>query len=452
MKFGGTSVADAERLRRVAEIVAGRRAESPVVVTSALAGVTDALERLLQLAWAGERDPLERELAGLAARHREVAAAFDGDEVFRRVEEGLRDLRVLLRGLRLVQVPSPRARDAVLGCGEPLAQELLAAAIGAQGIDARVVDARAVMVTDDRFGAARPAHDLVRGRCHEQLLPLVEAGQVPVLGGYVGSTSEGVPTTLGRGGSDLSASVLGLALGARRVEIWTDVDGLLSADPRVVPAAALIEHASFHEAAELGGLGAKVLHPASIDPAIQGGIPVVVRNAARPEVSGTRIDRQPPAGAGVVRAVVSHARLARLTLRAPGRLRQAGAAGVIFDGLERAGVAPLQVTTGPLGLEAVLAQGEALAAAVDWLGDHGEVAVEEGLGLVALVGERVADDAGAWRCLLELAAPLAAVRWVRAPLGSSIGIVVPEGELPRLVRALHHRLIEQPVAATGETG
>lgn len=443
MKFGGTSVDGPERMRGVAAIVAARRAESPVVVTSAMAGVTNQLQRLTETALAGDRAAVEEDAGRLASRHRDTARALAPED--RRLEEQLdernRELRVLLRGVRLLATATPRASDQVLGFGELLAQDLLAAALRAIGAPAVAVDSREVVITDETFGAARPDLEATRKRAAAIVAPLVAEGKIPVLGGYLGATPEGIPTTLGRGGSDLSASVLGLALDAAGVEIWTDVDGLMTADPRVVPQARLLRHATFREAAELAGLGARVLHPASIDPAIHAGLPVVVRNSLAPERPGTRIG---PTGATMpqIRAVASRGPLQLIALRAPGRLREGGFFPEVLALVDLPGLQPVAVMPGPVWLELLLPATPELGPAIDALERFGEVRSTPRLALVAVVGEGLADAPARWVGTIQAAGEIPLVRLIQGPHGASLGLLTREERAPELVRALHRALFE----------
>ena len=451
MKFGGSSVDGADRMRAAASIVAGRKTDRPVVITSAMRGVTDELGSLVETALEGERAALEEGLTALGERHRRVALALaEGDaSLLARIDDLLRELRVLLRGVRLLGQATPRSRDAILGFGELLSQELLAAALAGADCRPAVVDARDVLVTDDRFGAARPDLEGTRERVQAELLPLVDDGVVPVLGGYLGATRAGVPTTLGRGGSDLSASVLGLALAARRVEIWTDVDGLLSADPRVVASARPLRHVTFREAAELATFGAKVLHPASIDPALQGGLEVVVLNSHAPQRPGTRIGRALEQEAGAA-AVAMREGLVGVRVRAPGRSRRPGFLAAILEVLADEGLVPLALTPGPVGVDMLLVDDPGLRRLHGRLARFGSIEMRRPLAIVALVGELLAERPDRWAEILSRCAGTPVSWLVHGPNGASIGLVVEEGAARSLMESLHREFVEATLPGVQE--
>ena len=308
LKFGGTSVGSAERIRDVACLVAKRGGDPCVVVVSALGGVTDELVGLKISSNGKERAGADFALEALARRHRAALdelhlPAADAAAVAASVDEELHRARILSTGISLLEEVSPRTSDALLSVGEMISSRLVAAALRAAGVAAVWVDPRDVLVTDAAHGAALPDEEETTRRVASHVIPHLEAGRVVVTGGFVGATREGVTTTLGRGGSDYSAALFGAALkdagrGVGALEIWTDVDGILTADPRVVPAARLVPEVSPAEAAELAFFGAKVLHPATIRPAVARGIPVSVRNSFRPDAPGTVVRPEAP-GTGV---------------------------------------------------------------------------------------------------------------------------------------------------------
>src|SRR5262245_23778939 len=290
-KFGGTSVADSGALSRLAAIVKPRRADGVLVVVSALAGISDALIETIRAAERGDEASREARLAGLAARHRTLLAELPGEQESGTAVEGLlAEIDGLSRGVALVRDASPWVRARFVGAGELLSSRIVVAALRAEGIDVQWAAARELVRTRGDDPERDPPNSEEIARAVSRRLAGPWPGRVVVTQGFIGSaTYEGAdrPTLLGRGGSDYSASLLGAALHATRVEIWTDVDGVLTAHPKVVPGARRVKLLSFAEASELAYFGARVLHPATLLPAIEAAIPVWVGNARRPEGEGT---------------------------------------------------------------------------------------------------------------------------------------------------------------------
>jgi aspartate kinase len=293
MKFGGTSVEDAPAIRRAVGLVQGRLKLAPVVVVSALAKVTDQLITVGKAAEHGDLQSAKAVVAGLRLRHEQVAGELlTSEELWQLRSEFQKDfaaLDALVQEIAAGGEFSPAKQDHLLGFGECLSSKIVTAALRREAVNATVVDARSCIVTDSRHTHAAPLWDETNQCLTRVLNPLLEQRCVPVLGGFIAATGDGVPTTLGRGGSDLTAAIVGAALHARRIEIWTDVDGIMSGDPGLCPDARLIRRMSFDEAAELAHFGAKVLHPATLDPAMRGNIPVYVLNSRNPRCEGTEI-------------------------------------------------------------------------------------------------------------------------------------------------------------------
>jgi aspartate kinase len=293
MKFGGTSVEDAAAIRRVSQLVKRQRPYRPIVVVSALAEVTDQLVSAGKSAAEGQRESAKEILERLRQRHAGVAAELlsteEHESLCSELETAFQLLHDLVDSIAANGQFAPRVQDHFLGLGEFLSSKLVSAAFLAGGLDAVWWDARQCIITDAAHTRATPLWEETNERLESVLIPLLQAGRVPVLGGFVASTRDGIPTTLGRGGSDFSAAIVGAALRAQRIEIWTDVDGVMSTDPDLCADARLIEKMSFDEAAELAYFGAKVLHPATLLPAMRHDIPVWVRNSRNPECSGTEI-------------------------------------------------------------------------------------------------------------------------------------------------------------------
>jgi aspartate kinase len=293
LKFGGTSVEDSAAFRRVLAIVGQRRDKPTAVVVSALAGVTDQLLVAGEQAAAGELVEAIEILRTIRERHDRVARELIlGSQVtafLSWLHDECEALGKLLQGVTALGEFSARTADRLVGAGEVLSSRLLAEALRGAGNDTVWVNARECIVTDEAHGCAAPLREETDRRLEKLVLPLLREGRLPVLGGFIAATMDGTPTTLGRGGSDFSAALVAAGLGAHALEIWTDVDGIMTADPRLCPDARLIATISFAEAAELAQAGAKVLHPATLLPATEKNIPVYVRNSRRPQSPGTRI-------------------------------------------------------------------------------------------------------------------------------------------------------------------
>jgi len=347
-KFGGTSVAGAERYRAVAEIVLDRPEPRRAVVVSAMGGVTDALVRTVDLA--GRRDPAYRdELAALRERHHRTAGELlpgaEGDEVRAALERDLADVDDVLRAAWIVRHAPRGAADLVAGLGEVWSARMLAAYLDARGADARWLDAREVLVAEPGEGTARVDWEASRERMEGWTAARGGLPETLVITGFVASTAAGVPATLGRNGSDFSASIFGALLGADEIHIWTDVDGVMSANPRLVPEAVVLEGLSYREAMELAHFGAKVVHPATMGPAVERAIPIYIRNTFRPEAPGTRID---PDGASVrmIKGISTVEGVALVNVEGTGMSDLPAFSVRLFGALRDAGVTALMVSQG----------------------------------------------------------------------------------------------------------
>jgi aspartate kinase len=394
LKFGGTSVKDAASIRRVAGIVA---AEPPprVVVVSALAGVTDAL---LNLAAAGPTIPgnpppraldalLRRHIAGAEMiRDRAARAALEHElyAIAGRVAATLESAPVRL---------SPRAYDEVAAAGELWSSRLLAGVLRDRGVPSVWVDARQVVRTDRRHGNAAPNLRATGELTARLVRPCLDRGEVVVLGGFIGSDSTGVTTTLGRGGSDCSAAVLGACLDAAQIQIWTDVDGVLTADPRVVPHARVVPHLSYGEAHDLASAGAKVLHPGTIAPAVERGIPVRVRNSHRPQVPGTVVSAAPHAGgAPPVAGLACRAGVTLFELVAHERADIDEFVSRVFGELELAGIEAVLADLCGNRLVFTVQTAPEVDAVRHSLAKFADVRVTDGLATVTVVGDGLLAD------------------------------------------------------------
>ena len=349
MKFGGTSVGNAERMKCVGEIVAEHNKHAEVVVVvSAMGGVTDMLIRAANEASKGDRERWKSVRQELARRHREVAdqllSAAEQAEVLPRLAEQLTNFENLCSGFTLVREVTPRAMDTLSSLGEVMSAILMAAILRTSGHPAEAMDATELIVTDDNFGSASPLFEETQAKTQQRLAPIRKRGAIPVVTGFRGATREGLCTTLGRGGSDYSGTIVGGALDAEEVWIWTDVDGVMSADPRLVPRARIIPEISYREAIELSFFGAKVLHPKTIQPVMKKKIPVWIKNSFNPSCPGTKIVAAPTDRTPGVKAITSVSNADLVTMSGKDTLSFPRLATRVFNGLHLEDVSTLMVT------------------------------------------------------------------------------------------------------------
>ena len=324
MKFGGTSVGDASCIARAAAIVKSTAAQRPVVaVVSAMSGVTNRLVSAAHGAEQGEQDSISKLIDDLHTQHIAALEALtenkkSREETSAAIREVLAELERLLRGTAMLRELTPRALDAISGIGERLSAPLVSAAVNELGVKAAAISATELIVTDPHHGRAEPLMGPTRNRAAAKLKPLLDQRVVPIVTGFIAATPEGVQTTLGRGGSDYSATILGAALDAAETVIWTDVDGVKTADPRLVPEAQTIPEISYNEAAELAYFGAKVLHPNTLRPVTAAGVPVWIRNSFKPENPGTKITAKGDSSGGGVKALTAIKDVTMITVGGPG--------------------------------------------------------------------------------------------------------------------------------------
>jgi aspartate kinase len=450
VKFGGTSVADAAAIARAAAITRSRAPRRPVVVVSALARATNELLAAAEQAARGQLIVALRGIEGLRDRHLSEAQALlgeggDADDVRAELSAMCDELASLSEALSVLGHLTPRSLDAIAAYGELLSAALVHAAFRRYDLPVELVDARDVVVTDELHTRAVPDLDAITERARRVITPLLAQGRVPVVGGFIGRSPAGVTTTIGRGGGDFSAALLGAALGADAIEIWTDVDGMLTADPRVVSGARLIEEIRFDEAAELATFGAKVLHPSTIAPAVQRGIPVFIFNSRRPEGRGTRITADAPrravsaiAGKGNVTVIkVNSSRM----LLAPGFLR------TLFEVFERHHTSVDVVATSEVSVSVTVDDPSRLDALLVELRALGDVSIERQRAVVAVVGAGLGGDS------TTMARALGALHGMRVHMISlsateiNLTIIIDGDRLGEAMRALHAEFFERPEAA-----
>jgi aspartate kinase len=445
MKFGGTSVADAGRMREVAALVA----EAPgaaLVVLSATAGSTDTLFEAARQAERGDLGAALDRHRNLLLRHRGIAQALFPAGLPEALDQALAgldaELDLLLRGVAMLRELSPRSMDAIASIGERLSTRILAAHLGAAWVDARTV-----LRTDDSFGCARPQPTELATLAAQHLAPLLAPGRAVVIQGYIGATADGITTTLGRGGSDYSAALFGAALGAADIQIWTDVEGVLTCDPRVVPKARPIAQLSFKEAAELAAFGAKVLHPATIQPAMAAGIPVTVRSTLRPRGHFTTITAEAHTGRAIT-ALAQRGPVSVLTISTGELANQDSfqAMADLFQVFSRHHVSVDLVATAEASVSMAVDPGAPLEALLKDLAGLGTaVAITRDRTIVSVVGERLRLTPGVTgRCF----AALKAINVELISMGANeinLSFVVRQEDAGSALQALHAALIESPV-------
>lgn len=442
MKFGGTSVADAAALRQAARIVAERGGPAPLVVVSAMGGATRELLGMGSAAAHGDTDAALERLALLVDRHSQALDELNcaaGPRAREELAALSGELESLLKGIGLLREFGASTRDAVAGFGERMSSPLLACALEARGVRCTVVDVRNVMITDGRFGDARPIESVLQSRVDAGLAPTLRAGTTVVTQGFVGRTREGRPTTMGFEASDYTATLLGAALGASEVQIWTDVSGMMTADPRVVHDARPIPELRFEDAAELALLGAKVLHPRSMAPLRTVGVPARIKNSRAPDDPGTLISTTTTTDPGGVTSIALLSGVTTVRVNPSHhdeRLLQR-----VAEEVDRGGATIRLATASPLGVTVIVDGQDVPASVRDRLERFGETDVDSQSAAVSVVGPGVEDPAVLSRAL----GTLQDVR-VRAVIQGasphSFSVVVPERSGTAAVQRLHSAMFD----------
>ncbi len=449
MKFGGSSVDSAAAIDRVTGIVRERLDRRPVVVVSAMARTTRRLLEAADAAAAGDRDG--------------ALAAYDEIETYhRRESHGLvppagrpaldavldpffNELRTQLDEILSTRALTPRSADAVASCGELLASQILSFALTHTGVDAAWVDCRRVIVTDHEFTRARPLYGPTDARLRETLLPLLRAGRVPVLGGYVGATLQGVTTTLGKEGSDFSAAIVGAALGAEEILIWTDVDGMRTADPRLYPGARRIRTLSFAEALELSCSGAKKPHYGTLGPASRAGVAIRILDSRHAEAQGTVIGRRNPQTSPTVKSIACRSNAHLISIRANSPSDGHGLPGAVFEICERFRPSLLVLEASAGGVELALDHEDRLpeihSALLSAVGGSAELWVTRGRTVVSLISEDLATHPELAERTLAAGRELGARLVLQGVAAPAVRVLADEEDLPGLIARLHRELL-----------
>jgi aspartate kinase len=452
MKFGGSSVVDAPAIDRVVSIVEAERAKgnTPVVVVSALGGVTDTLLSLAAAARGGSAAEVRDGVAALLTRHRTQAVILGADRdpsLSGAIDSLVEELQAVLDGVQQQRDSDPAALDAVAASGELLSSRLVAAAMGSRGLPAVWVDARNAVRTDDRYTSAAPLVDETNAAVQAVVGPIVAAGQIPVLGGFIGRAPDGSTTTLGRGGSDYSASLVGAALHAGEIQIWTDVDGMLTADPRIVYDAEVVPHLSFAEASELAYFGAKVLHPSTIFPAVSRNIPVRILNSRRPEARGTLITADPPASSRPFAALACKRGITVIDITSTRMLMAHGFLLRVFEAFEAAETAVDVVTTSEVSVSVTIDDNRRGPEIVAALLQFAEVTVEEQMAILTVVGDRLATNSTLAARIIGAMTGFPLRMISQAASRKNVTIVLPEASLAPAMTHLHRELFGTPAFA-----
>jgi aspartate kinase len=446
MKFGGTSVESAAAIERVAGIVKARESRRPVVVVSAMGKTTNKLLAIANAAIDGTRAEYIRQLHDLRDMHsreaRLVVPLSDRASLDRFLDEQFQELTELVKGLAVLGELTPRSIDAISSYGERLSSFIVTLAFRHFGMQAEHVDARDVIVTDRRHTHAAPLFPETYARLAKTISPLTE-NAVVVMGGFIGSTEDGVTTTLGRGGSDFTASIVGAGIDAEEIQIWTDVDGMLTADPTILPGGHRVKTISFAEAAELAYFGAKVLHPATVVPAVEKNIPVLILNSRRPEIPGTRIVAEAVRCSNVVKSIACKRKIALVSIHSTRMFMAHGFLHRIFEVFDRFETPVDMVATSEVSVSLTVDLFDRLDAIQSELRQFADVEIEKNQSIVCLVGDNIRYTPGVARRMFNA---LEGVNIRMVSQGASLlnlGFVIAEDDLRETVAALHREFFSE---------
>jgi aspartate kinase len=444
-KFGGTSVADPEAIRRLIEIVRTARTRDgrgPVVVVSAMSKVTDGLLAIASIAGAGRPSDALPRVDELRERHATaVRALVTGPAqtpLLAHIAGQFDQLADIVRALAILREVSPRTLDVVAAMGELLSSRIIAAALTEAGVPAEWVDARCAIVTNGDHTSATPLGAETNAALRKTVKPILDGGKVAVLGGFVGATTDGHTTTLGRGGSDYSGAIVGAGIDAREIQIWTDVDGMLSADPRVITSPRLIAQLSFAEAAELAYFGAKVLHPSTILPAVERNIPVRILNSWKPDGAGTLITAQNEDTSGArLTGLASKKDVTVIDITSTRMLMAYGFLRRVFEVFERFRTAVDMVTTSEVSVSVTVDDRRNLDAIVQALSDFSEVSIESELALLCAVGDSLQEAPEIAARVVSVLEEVPLKMISQAASRRNITVVLRQSDLPHAMQRLH---------------
>jgi aspartate kinase len=443
-KFGGTSVADPEAIRRLIEIVRTARTRDgrgPAVVVSAMSKVTDALLAIASAAGAGRSGDALSKVDELRERHASaVRALVTGPAqtpLLAHLAGQFDQLADIVRALAILREVSPRTLDVIAAMGELLSSRIIAAALTEAGVPAEWVDARCAIVTNGDHTRATPLGAETNAALRKTVTPILDGGTVAVLGGFVGATTEGHTTTLGRGGSDYSGALVGAGIDAREIQIWTDVDGMLSADPRVIKSPRLVAQLSFAEAAELAYFGAKVLHPSTILPAVERNIPVRILNSWRPDGAGTLITAQNESSGTRLTGLASKKDVTIIDITSTRMLMAYGFLRRVFEVFERFRTAVDMVTTSEVSVSVTVDERQNLDAIVQALSEFSDVSIESDLALLCAVGDSLQEAPEIAARVVSVLEEVPLKMISQAASRRNITVVLRQSDLPHAMQRLH---------------
>ena len=446
LKFGGTSLEDERGFERVAKIVRAHERWQPVVVVSAMSRVTNALLSCLKTAAGGDDQAAARVLEEHFGRHLRVADNLGATAracVHLMIEDARREISELLKSACLRRQAHARWQDLIASHGERLCAGLLTAVLCEHGLAASYVDARRCILTDEEYGRATPLKEETEKRTRAELAPLLADSSIPVLGGFIAATVSGATTTMGRGSSDYTATLVGAALHAREAQIWSDVDGVMTADPRLVKTARTVERLSYEEAAELARFGAKVLHPKTIQPAIEKGIPVRIRNSRVPEGAGTLVSAQAEASPRVVKAIAHRMGLTVAEVTSTPEHLANGFMSAISDLCARHSTLVDTWTTSERGVSLSFGDGGVPPLILRGLKGVGEVEVKRGRAVVCLISDRSRDAQPLAARVGHIIKNICPEFNPHATQGRGLAFFVDDEFAGEVVTRLHHAFVER---------
>lgn len=442
MKFGGTSVQDSGAINRIINIVKSRVVRKPVVVSSATAKTTDTLLLCCKSASKGNYEKAFDIIKQIKERHLKISDELISnqnklEELKTKIKDLLDSLRDIIKGIYLLSELSERSIAKILSHGELLSTLILTYALNEKGVKAEYVDARSFMFTNNDFSNAEPLFDVITQKTCEILNPILKSGKVAVTQGFIANTIDGITTTFSRGGSDYSASIIGMAMNAEEVEIWTDVDGILTADPKIVGNTKIISEINFKEAAELAFFGAKVLHPSTIIPAVDKNIPVRVLNSHYPEGKGTLIKNATRKSDFLIKSITSKKEISVLNIYSPKMLLAHGFLKKIFEVFDKFRTSVDVITTSEVNVSLTLDNDENLKDIINELSQFSEVNVEKDKSLVCIIGSNLKYIPGIAKKVFQVLGEYNITMISQGASIINISFVVDKEALNNVIQTLH---------------